>query len=204
MPYLKKPTPARVMMPLLNQVLAGGGSRARGMGQVRRRLRSAINRSRGMGQCYDELGDTIDCDTGAVLSAVTPQPVLTPITDTDTSSLPITYDTGTTSLNPVSSVAPSSSATTLSSLLSSITNAAAAGVKLYQVAEGPSLVPGTSAIYNPATGQYYNPTTGQVVNANGTATGSVIGSELTTYLPTILLYGGLALGAYMLIRMVEK
>lgn len=202
MPYLPKPA----AVPLLAQVLSGGGSRARGMGQVRRRLRSAIRRSRGMGQCYDELGDTIDCDTGTVLASntVTPQPVLTPITDTDTSGLALSSNPLTTTLNPVSTTTPSSTGTSLSSLLSSITNAAAAGVKLYQVAEGPSLVAGTNAIYNPATGQYYNPTTGQVVNPNGTSTGSVIGSELTNYLPTILLYGGLALGAYMLIRLVEK
>jgi hypothetical protein len=200
MPYLMKATPARVAVPLLSQVLAGGGSRRRGMGQWRRRRR-------GMGQdetVTDDEGNVYDLDTGQLISSVSPQPVLTPITDTDTSGLALTSNPLTTTLNPVSTVTPSSGGTSLSSLLSSITNAAAAGVKLYQVAEGPSLVAGTGAIYNPATGQYYNPTTGQVVNANGTATGSVIGSQITSYLPTILLYGGLALGAYMLIRLVEK
>jgi hypothetical protein len=89
----------------------------------------------------------------------------------------------------------------LSSFLNSLTGDAAAATKIYQQLQGPSLVAGTNAIYNPATGQYYNPTTGQVVEASGLSTANF--SQLSAMLPTIMLYGGLALGAYLLIRMVE-
>ena len=88
----------------------------------------------------------------------------------------------------------------LSSFLNSITGSAAGAAKLYQTLQGPSLVAGTNAIYNPATGQYYNPTTGQVVNPGGTSTLGLPNIDPTT----LLLYGGLAVGAVFLLSMLGK
>ena len=78
----------------------------------------------------------------------------------------------------------------LSQILSSLPNLLKTGVQTYNVLQGPSLVAGTNAIYNPATGQYYNPTTGQVVNPTGITTGAIT-ADLSAYMPIILIGGGL-------------
>ena len=88
----------------------------------------------------------------------------------------------------------------LSSFLNSLTGAAASSAKLYQSLQTPALIAGTNAIYNPATGQYYNPTTGQVVNPGGTSTLGLPNIDPTT----LLLYGGLAVGAVFLLSMLGK
>jgi hypothetical protein len=90
----------------------------------------------------------------------------------------------------------------LSQLVNSVSAAAANAGKLYNSLQTPALIAGTNAIYNAATGQYYNPTTGQVVNANGTGVvGTLDLSSISAYLPSIMLFGGLAVGAFLLIRM---
>lgn len=88
----------------------------------------------------------------------------------------------------------------LSTFLSSLTGSAASAAKLYQTLQGPSLIPGTNAIYNPATGQYYNPTTGQVVNPSGVSTLGLPSIDPNS----LLLYGGLTVGAIFLLSMLGK
>jgi hypothetical protein len=93
-------------------------------------------------------------------------------------------------LNPTTGTPISTTATTpstLTSVLSSLPGLLQSGVQTYNVLQGPSLVAGTNAIYNPATGQYYNPTTGQVVNPSGIT--------LSAYMPIILIGGGLLVAA---------
>jgi len=174
---------------------------------------------RGMGQ--DGSVDTIvDPSTGITYdlsgNVVTPQPIVSmpSVTPTDTFSswfnslsAPSTSTSASTVGTPVSTSTPSSGGLNLANLFSAITNAAIAGQKIYLTAEGPSLVPGTNAIYNPATGQYYNPTTGQVVNAPGVTGGSstLFPAGLSTAnLGPILLFAGLALGAVLLIGAIGK
>ena len=179
MPYVKKP-----QSPLLRQFLL---QKPRGMGQM----------GQTDGTVYSPTIDTSTIDTsGLNLSSITP-------TDLSFLNEPVSSpSSGGGVTTPVSTTTPSSTGLNLSNLLSTITNAAVAGQKIYLSSQAPSLVPGTNAIYNAATGQYYNPTTGHVVNANGTG---VVGmpdlSSISAYLPTIMLYGGLALGAFLLIRM---
>ena len=56
---------------------------------------------------------------------------------------------------------------------------------MYVSTESPYLIPGTNTLYNPATG-------------------SILGAGLSsTDMSSLLLYGGLALGAYLLITLVE-
>ena len=95
---------------------------------------------------------------------------------------------------PVSSV--STGPSDLSTILASIPGLLKTGVQTYNVLQGPSLIAGTNAIYNPATGQYYNPTTGQVVNPTGVTTGAIT-ADLSAYMPIILIGGGLFLVAML-------
>lgn len=101
-------------------------------------------------------------------------------------------------LTPVPTTTPSSGGFNLTSLFNALTSAAVAGQKIYLGTQQPSLVPGTQAIYNPATGQYYNPSTGQVVNPQGAALASIPFSSNGS----LLLVGGLAIGAVVLISML--
>lgn len=105
--------------------------------------------------------------------------------------------------SPATASNPTGSGFNLSSLLNSLTGAAAGAEKIYLAGQSPSLVPGTNAIYNAATGQFYNPTTGQVVNPTGTSSLFPAGIS-TANLGPILLYGGLALGAFLLISQMGK
>jgi hypothetical protein len=192
MPYMQlarsRPAPKSPLLRLIGMGSIAWGTRA-GMGDT----------------CYDELGDAFDCDTGTITS--TPPPAPTPVTTPLMTGPTPTPGQLNQPIYPVSTSTPSSSGFNLANLFSSITNAAIAGQKIYLTAQGPSLVPGTNAIYNPATGQYYNPTTGQVVNAPGVVGGSstLFPAGLSTAnLGPILLFGGLALGAVFLISAVGK
>ena len=181
MPYMRKQAPAQV--PFLTQYM--------------KRLKT-----RGMGQ--DSSGTTIDPSTGDIYDVGgnligntsdygSPAPLVPSVTSQ------ITY--------PVSTTTPSSNGLNLTNLLNSITTAAVNGTKIYQTLQGPSLVAGTQAIYNPATGQYYNPTTGQVVNAPGTpgTTSTLFPAGLSSgSLSSILLIGGIGLAAVLVIGMVNK
>lgn len=99
--------------------------------------------------------------------------------------------------------APGAAPQSLTSQLQQIANAmgtsANTALKLFQAAQGPSLVAGTNVLYNPATGQYYNPTTGQVVNPTGGTTFAPL--SLGGIDPTFLLIGGLLIGGVFLISM---
>lgn len=154
---------------------------------------------RGMGQDPTEGGayptDTTDYGGDTYLPTV-PTNVLSLTPGADLGS---TSPTG----SPATASNPSGSGFNLSSLLNSLTGAATGAEKIYLAGQSPSLVPGTNAIYNAATGQFYNPTTGQVVNPSGTS--SLFPAGLSTAnLGPILLYGGLAIGAFLLISQLGK
>jgi hypothetical protein len=148
-------------------------------------------------------------DTGGNVTSP-PETVSTPVpidigTFLESQPLPTLPSPTIGSPTPVSTVTPSSTGTNLSSLLNSIVSGAAAGEKLYLGLQTPSLIPGTSAIYNPATGQTYNPLTGQVIGPGGTSVAGMPDlSSLTAYLPQILLFGGLGLAAILLINMMGR
>jgi len=138
--------------------------------------------------------------SGNLLAVGGPQPVITPITSGGGGG-------GGGSSGGVSMSTPSSSGFNLTNLFNSLTQAAVAGQKIYLTSQQPGLVPGTNAIYNPATGQYYNPTTGQVVNAPGApgTTSSLFPAGLSTAnLGPILLFGGLGIGALVLIHALSS
>lgn len=104
------------------------------------------------------------------------------------------------SLTPAQALAQSGD--TLSNIFADLAQGAQAGLKIFQQAQGPTVIGGV--LYNPATGQYYNPTTGQVVNANGS---SVAGSlDLSTLLnpTTLLIGGGLLFGILIISSMGRK
>lgn len=86
----------------------------------------------------------------------------------------------------------SSSPSSLTSFLQAIPGLATTGLNIFQRVQGPSLVPGTQAIYNPSTGQYYNPSTGQVVNPTGATLGT---SPIASSIPLLLIGGGVILVA---------
>jgi hypothetical protein len=90
---------------------------------------------------------------------------------------------------------------TLSGIFASLAQGAQSGIKLFQLAQGPGLIAGTNAIYNPSTGQFYNPQTGQVVNPAGSGVGPSIfpagGID-----PSLLLIGGLLIGGALLVSMM--
>lgn len=137
----------------------------------------AYLRRRGMGQ-----------DTTATL----PTDIFSGSSSTDTSGN--TYAT----LPNVFSGTPTTSPSPLTTLLQNIPGLAVTGVNLFQQLQGPALVPGTQAIYNPATGQYYNPSTGQVVYPTGQSVfGGFNAAGLTSYMPVILIGGGLLVVAMM-------
>lgn len=157
----------------------------------------------GMGDlCDDGEGGYYDCGTPVVTQPVATLPVGPSTTDLLNLSLPPVNPLPATP-TPVSTTTPSSSGFNLTNLFNSLTGAAVAGQKIYLSSQAPGLVPGTNAIYNPATGQYYNPTTGQVVNAPGIP-GSLFPSGLSTSnMGPILLFGGLAIGAFLLIGAIK-
>jgi hypothetical protein len=135
---------------------------------------------RGMGQ--DDDGSTFDIDTVTVPTNIQS---LTP--GADLGSLPSTGSPATAS-NPAGSF-------NLGNFLTGLTSDAAGAAKIYNSLQTPSLIPGTNAIYNAATGQ--------VVNPGGTSTLG-IPTDLTQYMPQILLFGGLALGAMLLLGAMGK
>jgi hypothetical protein len=134
--------------------------------------RPGYRRRRGMGQ---------DDTSGDIQSL--------PVTDVPVMNIPLQQPivTGT----PVTPVTPTTSPSALSFLMS-IPGLAQTGIKAYQEIQGPGLVPGTNAIYNPLTGQYYNPTTGQVVNPTGATLGT---SPIASSLPILLIGGGVIMVA---------
>jgi hypothetical protein len=74
----------------------------------------------------------------------------------------------------------------LATFISSLSGAAVAGAKVYNSTQPPSLIPGTSAIYNPATGQ-------------------ILGAGLTSAdTTTLITYGGLALAAFLAITLFSN
>ena len=180
MPFIRTARVVRPMHPILQAAL-----RQRGMGYARR----------GMGQCYDDTGAEVDCALTSSISmpAVTSTP-LPGTTDIGTNiNLPGLTNSGLPVTTPTTQTATPS---TLTSILASIPGLLQSGVQTYNVLQGPSLVAGTQAIYNPATGQYYNPTTGQVVNPTGVTTYMPTG--VTTYMPILLIGGGLLVAAMLL------
>ena len=78
----------------------------------------------------------------------------------------------------------------LAQLLGAALTAATTAVKLNLATQSPSLIPGTSLVYNPATGQ--------IANAVGTT--QALTSSLSSMLPLLLLAGG----AFLLISMMGK
>lgn len=177
--------------PLANYVQAVRRSAVKGMGQDDTAIEDPST-----GIYYDSSG------------AVVPQPVITPISSGlsyDPLSGSFSTSSGSTLAtgSPATASNPTGSGFNLSSLLNSLTGAAAGAEKIYLAGQTPSLVPGTNAIYNAATGQFYNPTTGQVVNPSGTSSLFPAGIS-TANLGPILLYGGLALGAFLLISQLGK
>jgi hypothetical protein len=95
---------------------------------------------------------------------------------------------GSTGSNSSSSNTSSSNSNPLASLAASISSLA-----LKMFGPQPSLIPGTSVVYNPATGQ--------MVSSTGTAlSATAIMSSLSSYLPLILLVGG----GMFVISMMEK
>ena len=68
----------------------------------------------------------------------------------------------------------------LSTFMSALASGAAAGAKIYNSTQSPYLIAGTSSLYNPATGQ-------------------IMGLPVDT--SSLLIYGGLAVGAFVLISM---
>ena len=78
----------------------------------------------------------------------------------------------------------------LSQILGSAATAATTAAKINQSLQSPSLIPGTSLVYNPATGQ--------ITNSLGTA--QALTSSLSSMLPLLLLAGG----AFLLISMMGK
>lgn len=181
MPYMRKQAPAQV--PFLTQYMKR--LKTRGMGQDSSGTDTIVDPT--TGDTYDLSGNLLSLGTSG------PAPLVPSVTSQ------ITY--------PVSTTTPSSNGLNLTNLLNSITTAAVNGTKIYQTLQGPSLVAGTQAIYNPATGQYYNPTTGQVVNAPGTpgTTSTLFPAGLSSSsLSSILLIGGIGLAAVLVIGMVNK
>lgn len=110
-----------------------------------------------------------------------------------------TIDLGNTS---VGSPGPS----TWQSFLANLPGLTSNAVGTYLRLQNPSLVPGTGAIYNPSTGTYYNPGTGQVVSPTGqTAFGGFGMPMMGNFDPaTLLMIGGLGLGAILLISAMGK
>jgi len=162
-----------------------------------------------MGQDGTDNTDTGGGFTGPGGSSydVGPAPIVAPIDTTSLLGTPSSWLASVpTTPSAVSSAAAAAAAPAsgggfnITNFLNALTGSAAAGVKVAQAIQGPSLIPGTNAIYNPLTGQYYNPTTGQVVNPTGAST-----LGLPTIAPTtLLMYGGLAVGAFLLISMLGK
>lgn len=155
---------------------------------------------RGMGQ--DDSGYTIDPDTGEYVPTTTFNIGDLGVPTNVASITPVLGSTAPTG-SPATASNSTGSGFNLSAILNSLTGAAAGAEKIYLAGQSPSLVPGTNAIYNAATGQFYNPTTGQVVNPSGTS--SLFPAGLSTAnLGPILLYGGLAVGAFLLISQMGK
>lgn len=171
------------------------------LGQYARAVRAGAGMGAfGMGQ------DDSDPDTWDLGTSSTPaptMPVVTPVSPvTVTSSNPSDYTFAATqaaaesaaagldtSLGSAWAAATSPTAGggfNIAAFMNSLTASAGSAVKLYNSTQAPSLIPGTSAIYDPATGQ-------------------ILGGGLTSgSMSSLLLYGGLALGAYLLISMVKK
>ena len=162
---------------------------------------------RGMGQDSTDTivdpttGITYDLSGNVVSAPLTPTNILAASTNLGGTPLPISGSTPPTGSPATAS--NSSGSFNLGNFLTGLTSDAASAAKIYNSLQTPSLIPGTNAIYNAATGQYYNPTTGQVVNPGGTSTLG-IPTDLTQYMPQILLYGGLALGALLLLAAMGK
>jgi hypothetical protein len=160
---------------------------------------------RGLGQA-----DTYDPDSDSFIPTVsTPitSPVSTPIfgdLSGGVSSSIFSLEGGSSpSTGSPATASNSSGSFNLSQLLSGLTGDAASAAKIYQSLQTPSLIPGTNAIYNAATGQYYNPTTGQVVNPSGISTLGVP-TDISAALPQLLLFGGLAVGAMVILSALGK
>lgn len=172
----------------------------------------AVRRRAGLG--YYGLGDNgdivdptyIGSEVGGTLPDSTPLmigPILPGQSPTDyLSALAVSPTLSTSGVTPGTCVGPGCSPsstpdTTLSGLFAALAQGAQSGLKIFQQAQGPTMIGGV--LYNPATGQYYNPTTGQVVNANGTA---IAGDLSSIFSSPLLLYGGLALGGILLVSMM--
>jgi len=126
---------------------------------------------------------------------------------TDVSAVPIGSTSASVTLPDLSMSPPAvlpttpSGSSVWSQILSALPAAAQTGVNIYRQTQSPSLVPGTTAVYNPATGTYYNPTTGQVVTPSGQTT---FGGSIGTIDPSLLMMGGLLIGGVLLISMLGR
>jgi hypothetical protein len=177
-------------------------TRARGMGRGRVRIPLQLlkRRLRGMGQ--DDAGDETSISIpsfGGDENAGTVDLSSLPLTTTSTSiGLPSTISAPSTTLSTTSPSALS----TLTQSLQALAAGAGAGANIYRSLQNPALVPGTTAVYNPATGTYYNPTTGQVVTPSGQTTFGAM--PFGTIDPTVLMMGGLLIGGVLLISMLGR
>jgi hypothetical protein len=180
--------------------------------QLNRYVRAVRSAGRGMGQNGDgdfggETGGDGDFggETGAPVLPQTPILSTTDLSQLPT-GLPSSSVTTISDQNPLSvfssELANASAAATspaagggfnLTAFMNALAGGAAAGAKVYQSTQSPSLIPGTNAIYNPATGQILNA-------ANLTS----LTSSLTSALPTILIFGGIGLVAFFVISSMGK
>ncbi len=80
-------------------------------------------------------------------------------------------------------------------IASIFSSAANAGINVFRATSSPSLIPGTSLVYNPATGQMENAMYGGLTGGQIGAIGTL---DMTPYIPMILIGGGLLLVVMMM------
>lgn len=124
-----------------------------------------------VGDCWDANGDLVGVDP-ALTDVVSPSQLSTELS-VPSSTFP----------SPSVIIPSSSGGSTTSQDLIAAANASSAAANALLRAQGPSLIPGTSAIYNPATGQ--------VTTALGTnlSAASAPLAAISSYLPLIVVVG---------------
>ncbi len=124
-------------------------------------------------------------DLGVNFNAVANSPTTSASSSLAPTDLPASLQTAFNNAYSTATSPASGGGFNIASFINSLSGAAAAAAKVYVSTESPYLIPGTNTLYNPATG-------------------SILGAGLSsTDMSSLLLYGGLALGAYLLITLVE-
>jgi hypothetical protein len=151
----------------------------------------------GSGYTYDPDSDSYIVDPSAALPILSPTDtsILAPLTDLNnnpssglmtgpTPSAPLSSLGTTVQQAYAAATSPSSGGGfNLAAFMNVLAGGAAAGAKIAASTQSPYVIPGTSSIYNPATGQ-------------------IMGLPADT--SSLLLYGGVAIGAFVLISMLGK